>query len=123
MFFLHFERKSKVDIKGARRDLIDALNLITGNIRLRNAKSGVKAGLFYSNDLITKFDAINSLNAYLHHRDICPYRDAFSSDVEYNKFKAKLKAKIDKIDMKQRWEQMKMYEFPIKRIIEIQKWL
>lgn len=121
--FTHFENKSKVDIKGARRDLIDALNLITGNIRLRNAKSGVKAGIFYSNDLITQFDAINSLNDYLHRKELKPYRKDFATEEEYNQFKTNLKAKIDKIDMKERWEQRKMYEFPIKRILEMQKWL
>lgn len=121
--FLHFENKSKIDVKGARRDLLDALNLITGNIRLRNAKSGVKAGLFYSNDLIDIFDSITSLDDYLHHKPLNPYRNAFPTDQEYEAFKTKLGKKIDKINMKDRWEQRKMYEYPVKRIIEIQKWL
>lgn len=121
--FIHFEDYSKVNIKGARRDLLNALNLITGNIRLKNAKSGVKAGLFYSNDLLTKFESINSLNSYLHHKELKPYRSAFVSEEEYIDFKNKLKSKIDKINMNDRWKERKMYEFPISRILEIQKWL
>lgn len=36
--FTHFGNLSKIKIKQARRDLLDALNLITGNIKLKNLK-------------------------------------------------------------------------------------
>lgn len=121
--FNHFENLSKVNIKTARRDLLDALNLITGNIRLKNAKSGVKTGLFYSNDLLSQFHKTKCLNCYMHSKDILPYINAFQTKDEYNIFVSKLRKKIDAINFVDRWRQRKMYKYPIKRILEIQKWL
>jgi hypothetical protein len=122
--YKHFENRSKINVKAARRDLLDALNLITGNIRLKNAKSGVKTGLFYSNDLLMQSsEEMNYLNKYMHDKDILPYKGVFKTDEEYNSFVSKLKKKIDAINLAERWSQRKMYKYPIKRILEIQKWL
>ena len=63
--FSHFESVSKINLKRAKRDLLDSLNLISGNYRLTKSKERVKAGLFFGNDLLTKFNDLDSLTTYL----------------------------------------------------------
>ena len=52
--FDHFTELVKVNPIQARHDLMDGLNIISGNIRLSKAKSGVKVGFFYNNDLLDR---------------------------------------------------------------------
>lgn len=121
--FAHFENLSKVDIKAARKDLIDSLNFITGNFRLSNAKHCAKVGLYYNNDLLDEISELDSYTSTLHAHPINPHAGSFRTVVERQAYIDALKAKIDKIDFKARWENKTMYDFSIARISEISIWL
>lgn len=121
--FAHFENLSKVDIKAARKDLIDSLNFITGNFRLSNAKHYAKVGLYYNNDLLDEISELDSYTSTLHAHPINPHAGSFRTVVERQAYIDALKAKIDKIDFKARWENKTMYDFSIARISEISIWL
>ncbi len=123
--YKHFENYSKINIKQARRDLLDALAIITGNIRLNNSKSGVKVGLYYNNDLIDEesLKDLDNITKRLHDNPISVYYAAFRSDMEKNDFMAKLHNRINKIDLAENWKSKRMYDFSVKRVTEIMKWL
>lgn len=124
--FKHFETLSKIDIKAARRDLLDSLNYITGNFRLSNSKSHAKAGLYYSNDLLDNLEELDQFTATLHSHAITPYSKLFPKDdknKDKDKFIDALSKHIKKIDFKQRWIARKMYNFSLSRIAEISSWL
>ena len=121
--FLHFTLLSIHDIKRARRDLLDALNYITGNFRLSNSKSHAKVGLYYTNDLLDNLSDLKSLTEYLHKHKINPYDKNFSTPSEKQQFIKSLQDRINKIDLEQRWRDRKMFDFPLSRIKEISKWL
>lgn len=121
--FVHFENLSKVDIKAARRDLIDSLNFITGNFNLSNAKHGAKVGLYYNNDLLDDLSEFVHYTTTLHGRPITPHEGSFRTVSERQTYIDALKRKIEKIDFKARWERRTMYDFPIARIAEISSWL
>lgn len=115
----HFENKSKVDIKEAYKDLFDSLNYITGNTKLFKSKSGVKAGLYYNNDLLDKKEDLETLQQYLRDKDIEPSHNANG----WAECKAKIQKRVGKINLKERWEQKKMFHFPLARIQEMEEWL
>lgn len=48
--------------------LFDALHVLTCNIRLYNAKHGVKVGIFYSNSLLDNTEDLKGLDMYLQHQ-------------------------------------------------------
>lgn len=121
--FKHFENLSKKDIKAARRDLLDSLDYITGNIRLSNSKNHAKAGLFYNNDLIDTPSELDQFTQLLHNHPINPNAGSFSDPTERQIFIAALQKCIAKIDFRQRWEERKMFSFSMARIAEISKWL
>ena len=121
--FKHFENLSKKDIKAARRDLLDSLDYITGNIRLSNSKNHAKAGLYYNNDLIDNPSELDQFTQLLHNHPINPNAGSFSDPTERQIFIAALQKRIDKIDFRQRWEERKMYKFSMARIAEISSWL
>lgn len=121
--FAHFENLSKVDIKAARRDLIDSLNFITGNFRLSNAKHCAKVGLYYNNDLLDDLSEFDNYTSSLHGHVLNPYVGSFRMVSERQAYIDALKDKINKIDFKARWETKTMYDFPIARIAEISSWL
>lgn len=121
--FKHFENLSKKDIKVARRDLLDSLDYITGNIRLSNSKNHAKAGLYYNNDLIDNPSELDQFTQLLHNHPINPNAGSFSDPAERQKFIAALQKRIAKIDFRQRWEERKMYRFSMARIAEISRWL
>ena len=50
--FKHFDFSNKYDLHQARKDLVDSLKLITGNVRLHKSKSGIKTGLYFNSDLL-----------------------------------------------------------------------
>lgn len=121
--FKHFENLSKKDIKAARRDLLDSLDYITGNIRLSNSKNHAKAGLYYNNDLIDNPSELDQFTQLLHNHPVNPNAGSFSDPAERQKFISALQKRIAKIDFRQRWEERKMYRFSMARIAEISKWL
>lgn len=123
--FFHFENLSKVNIKQARKDLLDSLRLITGNVHLHNSKSGVKVGLYYNNDLLDDIGLkdLHSLTCKLHHKFINVHTNTFLDTIQKEAFVKKLQKRINKIDLRTCWECKKMYNFPVSRITEIMKWL
>lgn len=121
--FKHFENLSKKDIKAARRDLLDSLDYITGNIRLSNSKKHAKAGLYYNNVLLDDSSELDQFTQLLHKHSINPNAGSFSTPAEMKKFITALQKRIDKIDFRQRWKERKMYRFSMARIAEISSWL
>ena len=124
--FRHFENLCKKNIKQARRDLLDALKLITSNIKLYNTKSGVKVGLYYNNDLLDVFDGLNDVETHLKSKSInilSTRKPIFKTSIEETNFKNKLKRKIDCISFQKNWKEKRFYSFTIDRIIEILEWL
>ncbi len=124
--FRHFENLCKKNIKQARRDLLDALKLITSNIKLYNTKSGVKVGLYYNNDLLDVFDGLNDVETHLKSKSInilSTRKPIFKTSIEETNFKNKLKRKIDCISFQKSWKEKRFYSFTIDRIIEILEWL
>ena len=123
--FLHFENLSKVDLKQARRDLLDALRLISGNIRLRNSKNGIKAGLYYSNDLLDEIGLkkLDSFTQCIHHMPLNVPEQTIADDKERREFVNKLRKRIEKTDLVQSWKNRTMYNIHMDRLAEIMKWL
>lgn len=121
--FKHFETLSKKDIKAARRDLLDSLDYITGNIRLSNSKKYAKVGLYYNNVLLDDLSELDLFTQLLHKHPISPNLGAFSNSAERQKFITALQKRIAKIDFIQRWKERKMYKFSMARIAEISSWL
>ncbi len=123
--FTHYENLSKISIKQARRDLLDSLKLITGNIRLHNSKSGIKTGLYYNNNLIDEIGLVDLdiLTRYLHGKILNVYADAFVSINNMDDFSRKLQDRINNIDLRQCWLQRCMYDLPVTRVSDIMIWL
>lgn len=123
--FLHFENLCKVNIRQARRDLLDSLDFITGNCRLANTKGGVKVGVFYSNDLLTKYGIKNleSFTKMLQNYPFAVSENAFVSSHEKDVFVKKLKERISKFSFEKSWENKRVCSLSIDRIAEITGWL
>lgn len=115
----HFETMSKYNIKQAYRDLLDSLNMITGNFKLFKSKSSVKAGMYYSNDLLDRIEDLDELTQYLYGCSIDPYAGL----IDCSNIKLRLAKRIGKIDIKQRWKERKMYTFSLQRLKEMEEWL
>lgn len=123
--FLHFENLSKVNLKQARRDLLDALRLISGNIRLRNSKNCIKAGLYYSNDLLDEngLKELNNLTQSIRHKSIEVSKKTIPDNEERSRFVDRLKAHVNKVDLRKSWKNRTMYNIHMDRLSEIMKWL
>ncbi|MBO7616859.1 MAG: hypothetical protein J6T22_06610 [Bacteroidales bacterium] len=115
----HFENKSKNNFKEAYKDLFDLLNYITGNTKLFKSKAGVKVGLFYNNDLLDKKEDLDTLQQYLRDKEIEPSHNATGWTI----CKTKIANKIEHINLRDRWEQKKMFHFSLARIQEMEAWL
>lgn len=121
--FTHFEKVSKKNIKQAKRDLLDSLNLISGNYRLVKSKERVKAGLFFGNDLLTDLTDLESLTTYLLDKDVLPYENVLKGIYDRLKYIESIKKRINAINFKQRWEDHAMFKFSPQRLAEISDWL
>lgn len=115
----HFENRTKVNIKEAYKDLFDLLNYITGNTKLFKSKSGVKVGLYYNNDLLDKKEDLDTLQQYLREKVVEPSHNATG----WEACKAKITKRIEAINLRERWEQKKMFHFSLARIQEMEAWL
>lgn len=65
-----YNKDSKINEKIARKMLLDRLKFLTGNYSLNHNKKSIKAGLFYSNQMLSlnkgTFDSLNRLNARMY---------------------------------------------------------
>ena len=121
--FTHFEQTSAIDIKRAKRDLLDSLDFISGNYRLTKSKERVKAGLFFGNDLLTDLKSLEDLTTYLSGKVIIPYVNVLKGSNDRQKYIASIQRKISKIDLKQCWRDHIMFKFSPQRLAEISDWL
>ena len=121
--FTHFEQTSAIDIKRAKRDLLDSLDLISGNYRLTKSKERVKAGLFFGNDLLTDLKSLEDLTTYLSGKVIIPYVNVLKGSNDRQKYIASIQRKISEIDFKQCWRDHIMFKFSPQRLAEISDWL
>lgn len=121
--FAHFEQISAIDLKRAKRDLLDSLDLISGNFRLTKSKERVKAGLFFGNDLLTDYNDLDDLTSYLSSKPITPHGEVLKGRPDRTKYINSIKKKIDAINFQQRWHDRIMFKFNPQRIAEISEWL
>lgn len=121
--FTHFEKVSKKNIKQAKIDLLDSLNLISGNYRLVKSKERIKAGLFFGNDHLTDLTDLNNLTTYLLDKDVVLYENVLKGLDDRQKYIASIKKKINVVDFKQRWHDHIMFKFSPQRLAEISDWL
>ena len=116
----HFNDLSVINVKQAYRDLMDSLDYITGNIALNKTKSGVKTGLYYSNDLLDNdLPDLKGLTRYLHSRKVEPYNKLKGYEV----LKSRIESKIKKIDLAKRWNERKFNRFSLEQIERMESWL
>lgn len=122
--FLHFEMCCEKSLRQSRKDLIDCLNVITGNYHLSKAKHRIKVGLYYTNGLIDYTGGMfKDLTNYLQSKPINLSEQLFVNQEERDKYINAIKRRIRKIDFDTRWETKKMYCFSHTRISQIISWL
>ena len=121
--FKHFDATNKYDIHQARKDLVDSLKLITGNVRLHKSKSGIKTGLYYNSDLLDGTDDLEILNTYLYSKEVNLHKNLFHTEEEKNAYLTSLYSRIKKFDFVTAWNSKKMYDLKDRRMKEIMKWL
>lgn len=123
--FEHFTVKTKYSLSEARKDLRDTLRFITGNYKLTKSKSGIKAGIYYTSDLLTEKKILIGLTSYLHAKAkrIDVYPEVLKDLPERQKYIDSIVAMVKKYSFLENWEQHKCYTLPDKRIREISQWL
>ena len=121
--FKHFDATNKYDIHQARKDLVDSLKLITGNVRLHKSKSGIKTGLYYNSDLLDGTDDLETLNTYLYSKKVNLHKNLFHTEEARNAYFTSLYSRIKKFDFVTAWETKKMYDLKDRRMKEIMRWL
>ena len=122
--FKHFDSTNKYNLHQARKDLVDSLKLIMGNVKLHKSKSGIKTGLYFNSDLLDEdVDDLNQLNTYLYGKKVNLYEKLFSNSEDKNKYEAALYDRIKKFDFEGFWKTRKMYSLSGKRLKEIMRWL
>ncbi len=121
--FKHFDNTNKYDIHQARKDLVDSLKLITGNVRLHKSKSGIKTGLYYNSDLLDDKQDLEDLNTYLYSKTVTLHPTLFHAEDEKEAYLTLLYNRIKKFDFVTAWETRKMYDLKDKRMKEIMRWL
>lgn len=123
--FRHFENVCKINVKTARRDLLDSLDLLTGNYRLVNTKSGAKVGVYYSNDLISEKGKkdLESLDKKKSHQSLKVHEPAFQTSEEMQRFTERLKKRIGRLSFLEGWKSKRVCHLSLARISEINKWL
>lgn len=122
--FKHFDSTNKYNLHQARKDLVDSLKLILGNVKLHKSKSGIKTGLYFNNDLLDEdVDDLNQLNTYLYGKKVNLYEKIFSNSENKIKYEAALYDRIKKFDFEEFWKTRKMYSLSGKRLQEIMRWL
>lgn len=121
--FKHFDVTNKYDIHQARKDLVDSLKLITGNVRLHKSKSGIKTGLYYNSDLLDDKNDLETLNTYLYSKKVNLHKNLFHTEDEKKAYLTVLYSRIRKFNFVTAWETRKMYDLKDSRMKEIMGWL
>lgn len=121
--FKHFDATNKHDIHQARKNLVDSLKLITGNVRLHKSKSGIKTGLYYNSDLLDNTKDLEDLNTYLYSKTVSLHPYLFHTEDEKKAYLTSLHSRIVKFDFVTAWNTRKMYDLKDSRMKEIMKWL
>lgn len=121
--FERFGHVVKVDTKQAKRDLRDAINLITGNIRLMKAKSGVKVGFYYNNDLLDKDEDFQELEDYLKSKILPIPANLFAKAGDRTAFESRIRFWINSISLRNRWNERLTFDINYERLREIEQWL
>lgn len=121
--FDHFAELVKVNPTQARHDLVDGLNIISGNIRLSKAKSGVKVGFFYNNDLLDREEDFTEIQNHLNSKVPAIPANLLGGGTDKTKYETHLAGCLRKIDFKDRWEKRKMFDIGVERLKSIERWL
>lgn len=121
--FRHFDATNKYDLHQARKDLVDSLKMITGNVRLHKSKSGIKTGLYYNSDLLDGTDDLKSLNTYLYSKVVTLHPNLFHTEEEKEAYLTALYNRIKMFDFVTAWQTRKMYDLKDGRMREIMRWL
>lgn len=121
--FKHFNATNKYDIHQARKDLVDSLKLITGNVRLHKSKSGIKTGLYYNSDLLDNTKDLEDLNTYLYSKTVSLHPYLFHTEDEKKAYLTSLRSRIRKFNFVTAWNTRKMYDLKDRRMREIMRWL
>lgn len=121
--FKHFNVTNKYDIHQARKDLVDSLKLITGNVRLHKSKSGIKTGLYYNSNLLDDKHDLEELNTYLYSKKVSLYPQLFHTTEVQRAYLKSLYDRIKKFDFVTAWNTKKMYDLKDYRMKEIMRWL
>ena len=92
----YFNSESKYDIERAKKVLLASLKLLSSNVKLSGSKSRVKAGIYYSNNLLDNVDEIAEFDTILRDelKKLNPYDRVFSSSAQKDIYVDKLKKKI-----------------------------
>lgn len=95
----YFNKKSKYDLKLARKNLILCLHFLTTNTKLSGAKNRIKTGIYYSNDLLDSCSEkeISSLDNKLKGNwlsKIQPFTGLFADNTEKRKYINRIKMNI-----------------------------
>lgn len=122
--FKHFDSSNKYDLHQARKDLVDSLKLITGNVRLHKSKSGIKTGLYFNSDLLDEdLIQLQNLTTYLCEKKLSLHPKLFLNQEEKKRYEEALYNRIRKFDFVESWKTRKMYSLSDKRLKEIMRWL
>ena len=121
--FRHFDATNKYALHQARKDLVDLLKMITGNVRLHKSKSGIKTGLYYNSDLLDGTDDLKSLNTYLYSKEVTLHPNLFHTEEEKEAYLTALHNRIEMFDFVTAWQTRKMYDLKDGRMREIMRWL
>ena len=121
--FKRFDAVNRRDIHQARKDLVDSLKLITGNVRLHKSKSGIKTGLYYNSDLLDGETDLKELNTYLYNKEVTLHPKLFRTEKEKEKYLTALNTRIHKFDFVSSWKSRKIYELSSHRLHDIMRWL
>ena len=121
--FKHFDAINKYNLHQARKDLVDSLKLITGNVKLHKSKSGIKTGLYYNSDLLDDTDDLKALNTYLYSKTVSLHPNFFHTAEKKEDYLTALNDRIKKFDFLTAWQTRKMYDLKDGRMKEIMRWL
>ena len=122
--FNHFYALYKIDPRNARKDLIDCINLLSGNVPLHKTKHGIMTGLYYTNDLLSENSKqLENITKYLKNKleqlknliNPNPFGGIDARDA----YIERISQKLIKVDFLKRWEKRKTYSFSISRMNQL----